>query len=63
MMLSTPNVDRVGALLCRERRGGGQQSATASVRRGITVLLLFASSAFAQQPQRTYTFKQTPFSR
>src|SRR5262249_28258662 len=58
-MMSTPYVDRVG-LLCRERRGAGQQSATASVGRGIVVLLLFASSAIAQQPQRTYTFKQTP---
>src|SRR4029450_7368879 len=60
MMLSTLYIDRVAALLGRERSGSGQRSATASVRRGIAVLLLFASSAIAQQSQRTFTFKQTP---
>ena len=52
--------DSVAALLCRERRGSRQRFATASVQRGIAVLLLFASSAIAQQPKRTFTFKQTP---
>ena len=60
MMLSTLYIDRVAALLRRDSRGSGQRSATASVRRGIAGLLLFASSAIAQQSQRTFTFKQTP---
>jgi acetyl esterase len=53
-------IDRVAAPLCRERRGSRQRFATASARPGIAVLLLLASSAIAQQPQRTFTFKQTP---
>jgi acetyl esterase len=53
-------IDNVAALFRRARRASGRRSATASARFGIAVFFLFASSAIAQQSQRTSTFKQTP---
>src|SRR5690349_15432387 len=60
MTLSSLYIDNVAALLHRARHASGRRSATASARHGVAALLLFASSAIAQQSPRTATFKQTP---